>query len=244
MSTLNFRTSNGFRETVKERLESAIPTYTTPEGVSQTVISLSEDKDTHNLIVLDIFGAFFAAAAVAISDKKFKTSEPAALVFSKHTDEKNPEFIAALIAQPNGESYAYRFTYNKADIDGITNVVDYMDYMDPRNIPFTGLFDSHLMKAHYISIMDKSKTSKIIIVVLNTIRDYLDSIASETEKMELVINDVFNMTQCTAEEYEASLQPFAIASVEVERGGNKKFEIVFSDNLLVIAKDGTDNISK
>lgn len=239
----NFRNDDTLAKMFKNKVETEVKTYNNGKEDAQIIITLDPDEETHSCNSRDSFGATFVAAASAIAEDKFKNKGKSAIVFNKNAEDKNPEFVAALTSEydEEGENYFYNFTYDPEDISGIENVVDFRDFVSKDALLFSNLFDNHYLRSHSIAIMDKSIIEKFVIIVFECIRDYLDTYAVEGDIVEIIIDDTTTpWTPCTKDEYNASLSPVAIASVEVIKG-IKKFSIQFGEKTKAIAKGNGDN---
>lgn len=202
-------------------------------------VGLVEHPQSHSIPAVDIFNVLMETSALIMSSEEFKNKSTSALVFNK---SDSGEIIAACISNydVDGECYYYNFSFDTDEIKGIKNTINFMDYKSANGIPFEKLFNYTYLKFHNMGIQDTEVVKALVICALETIFQWLDTNASESEEVTLVMDDVTEPYKiCTEAEYKEKLKPIAKASVIVNKD-IKKMSIEFSDELRTIAKGCSD----
>lgn len=212
-------------------------------------ITMKETPEDHSCDATDNFGVTFMTIASIMAQDAMKPKDgKSALVFTDYTDINQVIFacIAEYVKDDTGEGnwyYSFIFDPKEDDLKDIKDENKYVATNAEKIAPFTQLYNAVYRQMHCRGIYNSEIIYRTVMMVISTIRNWLDENAKEGEVTEIVFTDVANYSKgLSREDYMNSMLEFATFSVEIVKG-QKIMTGQFGETLKAIAKGNGDSVT-
>lgn len=221
-----------------------------PNGNSQSwTVANAPHPEDHRNDCTNSFSVVIASCASIMSESAMKDKEhKTAIVFQspKGAGSMLMACISEFIPSDSGEGeFNVYFSFDPEDIKGVPeeNIHSFTDLAAIR--PWAATYSDIYYQLHSRKINNEELINETTILVIQNIIDWLSDAATESEVVQLIIDDEPNYgfkrgTPYTEADYYANFITYAIASVEVIKGV-KVMSMTFGEEMKALAKGNNDN---